>query len=74
MEVNEAFVVDHIRKYNRARRSMYRDKSLLEIGVHVGLIKKSKAIIPELTDEERQRVLYFCREFLKNAGIKAEIN
>ena len=74
MGINESFVVDHIRNYNRARRQIYEDRALLAIGIHAGLLKKSKSVAPELSEEERQRVIYFCREFLKSAGILAEIN
>lgn len=74
MEINENFIVDWIRRYNRSRRQIYKDKALLAIGIHAGLLKKSKSVAPELSEEERQCVLYFCREFLKSAGILAEIN
>lgn len=71
--LNSAFIIDWIRKYNRASRQLYQDRALLAIGIHAGLIKKSSAIAPQLSEEERQRVLYFCREFLKSAGICASM-
>lgn len=68
------FVFNQIRKYNQARRQIYKDKALLAAGIHAGLLKKSKAIVPELSDGERQRVLFFLREFLKSAGVEATID
>lgn len=74
MEINEAFVFDWIRKYNQSRRQIYKDKALLAVGIHAGLLKKSNAIAPELSHEERQRVLLFLREFLKSAGVEVSID
>ncbi len=73
MEINEAFVFAWIRKYNQARRQLYKDKALLAVGIHAGLLKKSKSIAPELSQEERDRVVYFLREFVRSAGIEVKI-
>lgn len=73
MEINEAFVFDWIRKYNQSRRQIYKDKALLAVGIHAGLLKKSKAIAPELTQEERDRVVYFLRQFVRSAGVQVQI-
>lgn len=71
--LNQSFILEHIRKYNQARRQLYRDNALLAIGIHAGLLQKRVAIASELTQQERDRVLYFCRQFLKSNAIQAEI-
>jgi hypothetical protein len=73
MEIDQSFVFNQIRKYNQASRQVYRDKALLAIGTHTGLLKKSKALVPELNQAERRRVLYFARQFLKANKCQAEI-
>ncbi|AFZ22363.1 hypothetical protein [Allocoleopsis franciscana] len=72
-KINHSFVFDQIRKYNQTRRQLYRDKALLAVGIHVGLLKKSNAIAPELSNEERQRVLYFLLQFLKSEGCNVKL-
>lgn len=72
-ELNQNFIFNQIRKYNQARRQLYRDKALLAVGIHAGLLRKSKAIAPELSEEDRQRIIYFLRQFLKTSGCEAEI-
>ena len=72
-ELNQNFIFNQIRKYNQARRQIYRDKALLAVGIHAGLLKKSKAIAPELSEEDRLRVLFFLRQFLASSGCNAEI-
>lgn len=71
--LNHSFILEQIRKYNQARRLIYRDRALLAIGLHTGFLKKSHALAPELSQEERERVLYFCRQFLKANAIQAEL-
>lgn len=72
-EINESFVFNQIRKYNQARRQIYKDKALLSVGIHAGLLKKQSAIAPELSQPERDRVLYFLRQFASSAGCPVEI-
>lgn len=71
--LNQGFILQQIRKYNQTSRQLHQDKALSAIGIHTGLLPKRVAIAPELTQEERNRVLYFCTQFLKTAGIKAEM-
>lgn len=73
MGINQGFILTQIRRYNQARRQIYKDRALLTIGIHTGLIPKKAALTPELSSEERERVLYFCRQFLESSGIKAEM-
>jgi hypothetical protein len=74
VEINQSLVFNQIRKYNQARRQIYKDKALLTVGIHAGLLKKQVAVAPELSQEERDRVLYFLREFARSAGCQVEIN
>lgn len=71
--LNQSFILSQVRKYNQAVRQLYRDNALLAIGIHTGLLQKRVAIASELTQVERDRVLYFCRQFLKSNHIQAEI-
>lgn len=71
--MNENFIFNQIRRYNQARRQMYKDKALLAIGVHVGLLKKSSALVPALSTEDRSRVIYFMRQFCQSAGVEVSI-
>lgn len=72
-KVNNTFVFAQIRKYNQASRQIYKDRALLAIGVHVGLISRFKAIAPGLSDEERRRILYFIDRFLTSQEIAIEL-
>lgn len=73
MEIDENLIFNQIRKYNQARRIIYKDQALLRVGIHVGLLKRRMSVTPELTQEERDRVLYFLRQFVTNQGCEVEI-
>lgn len=68
-ELNEAFIIRQIRKYNSVKRHLHQDRALTAIGIHAGLLKKKKVVLRELTNEERLRVLYFVRQFLVERGM-----
>ncbi len=73
MGIDESFVWGQIRKYNQARRQIYKDKALAAVGIHTGLLKSPAKIFPELTEEERSRILYFLRQFLADKGVQVEL-
>lgn len=68
-ELNEAFIIRQIRKYNSVKCHLHQDRALTAIGIHAGLLKKKKVALRELTNEERLRVLYFVRQFLVERGM-----
>lgn len=72
--MNETFIFNSIRKYNRARRQTQKDCILAAVGIHTGLIKKGKGVMPTLSLEERQRVLYFLRHFLAQQNLEVLLN
>jgi hypothetical protein len=46
---------------------------LTAVGIHAGLLEKKKLVFRTLTREERQRVVYFLRQFLRDQGVEAQI-
>ncbi len=72
--MRESFILNQIRKYNQARRQSLKDAALTAVGIHVGLIKKKQIIMRELLPEERSRILYFLREFLKRQGLEVVLD
>jgi hypothetical protein len=67
--MHEAFIFNSIRRYNQATRQLQRDCILHAVGRHVNLIERPGQLLPELSQEERDRVLKFLREFLKAEGL-----
>ena len=67
--MNESFLFNSIHKYNRATRQTQRDGVLHAVGVHAALIQKRRSLLPELTQQERDRVLAFLRDFLQDQGL-----
>lgn len=72
--MNEQFIFNQIRKYNRATRQTLKDAALSAVGIHAGLLPKSKAIARELSSEERSRVIYFLKQFCTSQGLEVQIN
>jgi hypothetical protein len=72
-QINPSFVFNQIRKYNKSRRQTLKDAALTAVGIHVGLLEKKNVIIRDLTQEERDRVLYYLRQFLQNQGLTVTI-
>lgn len=72
-QLNEDFLFKSIRKYNQVRRQTQKDVVLNAVGIHAGLLPRSRNPLPELSQEERDRVLYFLKEFLLQQGIEASI-
>jgi hypothetical protein len=68
--MNESFIFNSIHKYNRATRQSQKDVLLYKMGVHAGLIEKRRSLLPELSSEERSRVIYFVNQFLKSHNFK----
>jgi hypothetical protein len=64
-EINKDYVFNAIRKYNKllkrpmARQQTYLDAVLSAVGIHAGLLPRSRAIAPSLKPEERHRVVCF---------------
>jgi hypothetical protein len=71
--INPSFVFNQIRKYNKSRRQTLKDAALTAVGIHVGLLEKKSVIIRDLTQEERDHVLYYLQQFLQSQGLKVTI-
>lgn len=67
--MNESFLFNSIHKYNCAKRIAQRDSVLFGVGVHVGLIERRDPRRPQLSVEERDRVLGYLRDFLAKEGL-----
>ena len=72
-QLNESFLFKSIHKYKRSQRQTQRDAVLNAVGVHAGLLERSSNPLPVLSQEERDRVLDFLREFLKSQKLEVEI-
>ena len=72
-QLNENFLFKSIRKYNQAQRQTQKDAVLNAVGVHAGLLAKSRNPLPLLEQEERDRVLNFLKQFLAEQGVEASI-
>jgi hypothetical protein len=74
-DFNSDFVLNSIAKLNRSNRRVQKDSVLHGVGLHVGLLqkKKNQRLPIILTQEERDRVLYFLRQFLVNQGLDLQI-
>jgi hypothetical protein len=70
---SETFLFNSIRKYNRSRRQTQRDVVLHAVGVRAGLIECRRTPLPILSEEERDRVLSYLREFLASQNLKIVI-
>lgn len=68
--MNQSFLFNAIRKYNKARRTTQRDVVLHAVGVHLKLIEPQRSPMPTLNDEERQLILKNLREFLKTQEVE----
>jgi len=72
--MNESFIFNSIHKYNRATRQTQKDVILYKMGVHAGLIEKRRSLLPELSSEERSRVIDFLNQFLKSHNFKVFVD
>ena len=73
-ELNHSFLFNMIRKYNRCKRQTQKDVVLHSVGVHAQLdIERQRSLLPTLTEEERETVLNFLRNFLDNQKVDAKI-
>ncbi len=73
-EFNPDFVFNSIAKYNRSNRRTQQDAILHAVGLHCGLIKSKRNRLPILlSQEERDRVLYFLRQFLASQKLEVKI-
>jgi 5-hydroxyisourate hydrolase-like protein (transthyretin family) len=74
-EINTDYIFNSIAKLNRSNRRIQKDAVLHAVGIHIGLLKKKKnqrlPII--LSQEERDRVLYFLRQFLAQQKLEVKI-
>jgi hypothetical protein len=72
-QINPSFLFDLIRKYNRASHQIYKDRILVAVGLHVGLLQEDRATLaPILSSEERHTILYFLRQFCESEGISVK--
>ena len=72
-EINESFLFKSIHKYNRVHRQTQRDVILHAVGVRAGLVECRRSPLPILSQEERDRVLAYLREFLASQNLKIVI-
>ena len=72
-EPSETFLFNSIRKYNRSHRQTQRDVVLHAVGVRAGLLQCRRSPLPILSEEERDRVLSYLREFLASQNLKIVI-
>lgn len=70
--LNESFVFDQIRKYNTTRRRVHKDRTLLAVGIHAGILAKRNAIAPTLTPNQRFLVLCFLNDFCQERNVQVE--
>jgi len=72
-QINPSFLFNSIAKYNRSQRQTQKDTILNAVGIHVGLLPKNRNPLPVLEKEERDRVLYFLRQFLASQKLEVKI-
>lgn len=74
-EINSDYILNSIAKYNRSNRRTQQDAVLHAVGLHTGLLKKKKnqRLPIVLSGEERDRVLYFLRQFLTQQGLEVAL-
>jgi hypothetical protein len=74
-DFNSDFILNSIAKLNRSNRRVQKDSVLHGVGLHVGLLKKKKnqRLPVILKQEERDRVVYFLRQFLVNQGLDVQV-
>lgn len=70
INLEESFLFNAIRKYNRVPRQTQKDVVLHSVGVKFGLVEPRRAPLPELSQEERDRVLDRLRDFCKEQGVE----
>jgi len=70
---NESFFFNSIHKYNRAHRQTQRDVVLHAVGVRAELMECRRSPLPTLSQEERDRVLVYLRQFLASQNLKIVI-
>jgi hypothetical protein len=69
----ESFLFNSIHKYNRAQRQTQRDVVLHAVGVRAKLVECRRSPLPTLSQEERDRVLTYLREFLESQNLSIVI-
>jgi len=74
-EINTDYIFNSIAKLNRSNRRVQKDAVLHVVGIHTGLLKKKKnqRLPVILSTEERDRVLYFLRQFLTQQGLEVRV-
>lgn len=71
--INPNFIFNQIRKYNQAHSQTYKDAALAAVGIHVGLLEKENIVLRDLTNEERQMMIYYLQQFCRSEGINVTI-
>jgi hypothetical protein len=72
VQMNQSFLFNQIRKYNKAQRQSLKNKALVAIGIHSELLSKEVAT-RDLTADECSRVVYFMRQFCESQGVSVTI-
>ncbi|MBD1887948.1 hypothetical protein [Coleofasciculus sp. FACHB-SPT9] len=69
--IDQNLIFNQIRKYNQAGNQTRKAAALKQVGVHVGLLKKEKR---DLTNEQRQMMIYFLNQFCAYQGVPLVIS
>lgn len=74
-EINSDYLLNSVVKYNKSNRRIQQDAVLHAVGLHIGLLtkKKNQRLPIVLSGEERDRVLYFLRQFLTQQGLEVKV-
>ena len=74
-QLNENFLFNCVRKYNRAQRQTQRDAILHAAAVHAQLpnVEKKRSPLPTLSAGERQATVDFLNQFLSDQGVEVRI-
>ncbi|MBD1899248.1 hypothetical protein NDI44_08590 [Trichocoleus sp. DQ-A3] len=69
--IDQNLIFNQIRKYNQAQSQTRKAAALKQVGVHVGLLNKEKR---DLTNEQRQMMIYFLNQFCAYQGVPLVIS
>ena len=68
------FIFNQIRAYNKAQKPKLKDRILHAAGAYAELLSQEAILRGELTDAERNAVLFFLIQFCEFQGLKVEIS
>lgn len=71
--MNPNFVFREIRRYNQAQSQKSKDAALVAIGLHAEILEKKDIALRDLLPEERNRIIYFLKQFLQQQGLEVAL-